>query len=98
MRLLLKPNAEYVRLERLQRGLDPPSLAYVCIVVAAVMSTVYIVFARFDRLSFDRQEKFIHPAMERMKSFTQILDTDIAKLFTDRMKQLSEVSLSSTAK
>eukprot|EP01036_Dinobryon_divergens_P061882 gene61882-biopygen31491 len=72
--------------------------AYVCIVVAAVMSTVYIVFARFDRLSFDRQEKFIRPAVERMKAFTQILDADIAKLLADRMKQLSEVSLSSTTK
>jgi hypothetical protein len=72
--------------------------AYVCIVVAAVMSTVYIVFARFDRLSFDRQEKFIRPAVERMKAFTQILDADIAKLLADRIKQLSEVPLSSTAK
>ena len=69
-----------------------------CIVVATVMSTVYIVFARFDRLSFERQERYIHPAVQRIKAFTQILDADIAKLLADRMKQLSEVSLSSSSK
>eukprot|EP01035_Chromulina_nebulosa_P069365 gene69365-biopygen28800 len=57
--------------------------AYVCIVVATVMSTVYIVFARFDRLSFERQEIYIHPAVQRIKVFTQILDAAIAKLLAD---------------
>eukprot|EP01035_Chromulina_nebulosa_P069217 gene69217-biopygen485 len=72
--------------------------AYVCIVAAAVMSMVYIVFARFDRLSFERQERYIRPAVEQIKGFTQILDADIGKLLADRTKTSAEVPLSSSAK
>ena len=68
-----------------------------CIIVATVMSTVYIVFGRFDRLSFERQMRYIRPAVDLLKAFTHILDVDIAKLLA-RMKKVSEIHLSSTAK
>ena len=71
---------------------------YVCIVVATIMSTVYIVFARFDLLSFYRKERFIRPAVEKLKSFTKILNADIVQLFFERTANRSVVSLSSTAK
>jgi hypothetical protein len=62
------------------------------------MSTVYIVFARFDRLSFERQELYIIPAVERFKAFTLILDADLVKLYLERARKQAEVSLSSTTK
>ena len=62
------------------------------------MSTVYIVFARFDRLSFLRQEEFIRPAAHRMKSFTAILDTSIRELYNARRNKPSELALSPAAK
>ena len=62
------------------------------------MSTVYIVFARFDRLSFLRQEEFIRPAVHRMKSFTKILDSSIRELYNERRNKPSELALSSAAK
>ena len=67
------------------------SQGFVCIVAAAVMSTVYIVFARFDRLSFDRNERFIRPAVERMKAFIQVvLDADTLVIVCDHLKNTSE--------
>eukprot|EP01035_Chromulina_nebulosa_P024876 gene24876-biopygen16161 len=55
--------------------------------------------SRFDRLSFERQEVYIRTAVQRLKDFTQILDSDIVKLLADRVKKnLSEVPLSSTTK
>ena len=72
--------------------------AYVCVLVATAMSMIYIVYARFDRLSFERQMNFIHPAVKQIKEFTQVLNTDILKLLLDRMKHLSGIPLSSRAK
>jgi hypothetical protein len=66
--------------------------------VAAIMSAVYIVFARFDRLSFIRREEFIRPAAERTKSLTLSLDTRIRELYSERRNKISELALSSTAK
>eukprot|EP01036_Dinobryon_divergens_P040169 gene40169-biopygen32047 len=65
-------------------------MGFVCFVAAAVMSTVFIVFARFDRLSFERQERFIRPAVERMKAFNQVLDADILMIVCDHLKAASE--------
>ena len=63
------------------------------------MSTVYILFARFDRLSFERHERFIRPAVERIKLFIEILDADILKIIFDHTVNRSEEhGLSSTAK
>ncbi len=62
------------------------------------MSTVYIVFARFDRLSFLRQEDFIRPVVHRMKSFTEILDTSIRELYNARRNKPSELAHSPAAK
>ena len=63
------------------------------------MSLVYIVFARFDLLSFERQEKYVRPIVERMKSFTKELDLDIAKLLSKKKDMRSHnTSLSSTAR
>ena len=62
------------------------------------MSIVYIVFARFDRLSFVRLEQYIRPAVERMKSFTENLDFDIGELLKERKNNLSTLHLSSATK
>ena len=62
------------------------------------MSIVYIVFARFDRLSFARLEQYIRPAVERMKSFTENLDFDIGELLKERKNNLSTLHLSSAMK
>ena len=71
---------------------------YVCIVVAAIMSTVYIVFARFDRLSSFRREEFIRPAVSRIKSFSEVLDSSTRDLRNIRWSNRSEFPLSSAAK
>jgi hypothetical protein len=55
----------------------------VCFVAAVMMSTVNIEFARFDRLSFERHQGFIRPAVERMMAFIQVLDADILVLVCD---------------
>ena len=70
-----------------------------CVVVAAVMSVVYIVFARFDKLSFSRRERYVRPVAELMKSMTEELDLQIAKLL-DKIKKMrtSKTSLSSAVK
>jgi hypothetical protein len=51
----------------------------VCVVVAAAMSAVYIVFARFELLSFGRRERYIRPVTERMKSIAEKLSLQIAQ-------------------
>ena len=38
------------------------------------MSTVYIVFAKFDRLSFDRHERFIRPAVAIHEGVQNVCD------------------------
>ena len=43
------------------------------------MSVVYIVYARFEWLSFERREKHVRPIAEKMKSVTEALDGQIAK-------------------
>ena len=46
------------------------------------MSLVYIVFARFEWLSFERRERYVRPTAEKMKSVTETLDSQIAKLLS----------------
>eukprot|EP01036_Dinobryon_divergens_P061960 gene61960-biopygen35154 len=53
---------------------------YICIVVAGVMSLVYIVFGRFERLSFDRRERYVRPIAERMIAITGKLEESIAAI------------------
>ena len=50
------------------------------------MSLVYIVFGRFERLSFDRQERYVRPLAERITAITEKLDEEIAKYLT-KVKQ-----------
>ena len=63
---------------------------YICIVVAAIMSTVYIVFARFEKLSFDRQERYVFPTAEKIITLTEKLDGVVAKLMTQNKLLLRE--------
>ena len=62
------------------------------------MSVVYIVFARFEQLSFYRREKFVRPLAERMKEITEKLDLEIAKLLSDLKNRSNEIAMSSTLK
>ena len=73
----------------LLNGLDVVAIqGYICIAVATIMSVVYIVFARFGRLSFDRRERFVRPAAECMKSISEALDAQIAHLLDEIKKKL----------
>ena len=77
------------------------SQGYVSIAAAAVMSIVYIVFARFEKLSFGRRERFVRPLAERMKALTEALDLQVAKLLEDiQLGKAAAIltSLSPTAK
>ena len=69
-----------------------------CIVVAAVMSAVYIVYARFNVLSFDRRERFVRPVAERMKAISEILESQISKRLEEIKKMKKAIALSSTVK
>ena len=51
------------------------------------MSLVYIVFARFEWLSFERKERYVIPTAEKMKAITEKLDTHIAKIFSQIKKE-----------
>ena len=63
------------------------------------MSLVYIVYARFEWLSFDRQERYVRPIAEKMISITERLDKEIAVLLNaSRTKRRMKNDLSSTAK
>ena len=64
------------------------------------MSIVYIVCARFDQLSFERQKKYVRPVAERMKSFTESLEAEVVMLIAELEKGRSRraVALTSTAK
>jgi len=67
---------------------------YICIVSAAIMSFVYIVCARFDRLSFDRQERYVLPNAKELMSITKILSSEIAKMIRlRRSPKAGELSL-----
>ena len=46
------------------------------------MSLVYIVFARFGWLSFDREERYIRPLAEKMIAINEKLEMEIAKVLT----------------
>ena len=58
------------------------------------MSTVYIVFARFDLLSLERQEKYVRPVAESIKSFTEQLNAEIAELYFEAKTVLPDLFLS----
>ena len=63
------------------------------------MSLVYIVFARFEWLSFDRQERYVRPIAEKMISITERLDNEIAVLLTAiRTKRRQQNEMSATVK
>jgi hypothetical protein len=51
------------------------------------MSLVYIVFARFDRLSFDRRERYVRPVAERMIILTAMLNESIAEILAGTKKE-----------
>jgi hypothetical protein len=55
------------------------------------MSVVYIVYARFSWLSFERQERYVLPTAEKMKSITEKLDVHIAKELS-RIKREAEAT------
>ena len=78
--------------------IDCISQGYVSIVVAAVMNIVYIVFSRFEKLSFDRRVRYVRPVAECMKALTEALDLQIAKLLDDIKRTKTATSLSPTAK
>ena len=44
------------------------------------MSLVYIVFGRFEKLSFDRRERYVRPIAERMIAITGKLEESIAAI------------------
>ena len=48
------------------------------------MSFVYIVCDRFDRLSFDRQERHVLPNAKVLMSISKTLSSDIAKMIRHR--------------
>ena len=77
---------------------DAQSQGYVCVVVAAVMSAVYIVFARFELLSFDRRERYIRPVTERMKSIAENMSLQIAQRLEHMKKTRIAIVRSSVAK
>jgi len=52
------------------------------------MSFVYIVCDRFDRLSFDRQERHVLPNAKELMSISKSLSSDIAKMI--RLRRLSK--------
>jgi hypothetical protein len=63
------------------------------------MSLVYIVFGRFERLSFDRQERYVRPLAERITAITEKLDVEIAKFLTKvKQERRMKNELSSIAK
>jgi hypothetical protein len=62
------------------------------------MSIVYIVCARFDRLSIDRQVRFVRPAVNRLKSYVESLNSEIAKLLQEMKRGSSMTSLTSFGK
>ena len=66
------------------------------------MSVVYIVYARFSWLSFERQERYVLPTAAKMKSITEKLDAHIAKELsrikreaasTSRLNPVAKVSI-----
>lgn len=62
------------------------------------MSVVYIVFARFDKLLFDRRERYVRPIAKLMKSITEKLELHIASLLNEIKNMSTAISLSSTFK
>ena len=54
------------------------------------MSAVYIVFARFKRLSLDRQERYVYPLAERIIKITQQQKARIAGLISRRKHKKSK--------
>lgn len=63
------------------------------------MSVVYIVYARFEWLSFERRERHVRPIAEKMKSVTEALDGQIAKSLSQIKDESHKNSmLSPTAK
>ena len=51
-----------------------------------MISLVYIVFARFELLSFNRNEKYVRPAAEKMLSISEQLEVEMANLWTEIKK------------
>ena len=55
------------------------------------MSKVYIVFARFDKLSGDHRARFVRPVAERMKAIEEKLELDISKRLDDMKRQNNNI-------
>ena len=63
------------------------------------MSLVYIVFGRFERLSFDRQERYVRPIAGKISSISAKLEIEISKILTEiREKRRAKSELSPTSK
>ena len=62
------------------------------------MSVVYIVFARFETLSFDRRERYVRPIAKLMKTVTEKLEMQIALLLDEIKNVGTKIFLSSTFK
>ena len=59
------------------------------------MSLVYIVFARFGKLSFDRRERYVRPVAERMIAISEMLEKSIAEILSRTKREIrSNKSLS----
>ena len=52
------------------------------------MSLVYIVFGRFERLSFDRRERYVRPIAEKILAITKMLEESITAILARKKRDI----------